>query len=460
MEPDIKKKSIAKACDGCYSLSEPYNRIVCLIRILVVTTLISLILTLFPSPNCIYSIELFLSKYISAAALANTVNTAGLLSVLITWLITRSEDKICGARIVDLIEAKYPQFFKQQFARFLFLALCCSLFGNVGLFWPTLHASVGVLLFMCLLIRVCYIFAIQATEREKAAFQYYEKMYENTDNISEMESIMLHAAEYTRKSLLTDHKTSTAENFLKLWLNALNFGLSTEDWVLSSKSHSLQQHYCSNSSDLVLDGVQLSKKIWLSLMGIDAQWCVQKQIILTILETDAFRNVNPGRHRIALLTGLTSAILSTCEYPKYLIERVGSLNSQHLQNWIIPELYCTALMTLTVLWLFDPPGLIFDITNEDINHAAFDLWPQIHTVVNCCDKQSFSKPRDLLLYTEWFVRREIDFSLVLYSIMAIDVFSDDDPLIFLDDREYRSTMLACLYLKALYERGEKNRKDK
>ena len=421
-------------------------------------TVASFFASYIPAAPWVVALERALTRLLSPAALATTASTAGLSSMVITWLIERTEDRIYGARIADLIETQYEGFFSPNFAIFLIQTLFCILCGSSGLLWPTLYSGIGILIFMVLLIRVCYTFAIQTKERETAAFVYYRKACDKArGNPAQIESVMLHAAEYSRASLLTEHNPMTADSLL----NLLKIAIGEQGGPPQEAPESLHDLYCKDIPDATIRGIELSKKVWLSLMGVGSPWAAQKQVMISVLEAISVEGTATGLERTSILVGLVFAILDNCDKPFQLVDKVGNIKSSRLQEWVLPELFSITLLTIMILWLNDPPGNMFDITEESLDRAALELWPEIHKAIQSDGSDGFSRLDDLLFYAEWASRREVSMPLNLYVFKALDKFSDSrssELLISFCEPDYRTTMLTCLHLQALYNKtaGESN----
>ena len=421
-------------------------------------TVVSFAATYIPAATWVATLERALTRLLSPAALATTASTAGLSSMVITWLIERTEDRIYGARIADLIETQYKGFFFPNFAIFLVQTLLCILCGSSGLFWPTLYSGIGILIFMVLLIRVCYTFTIHTKERETVAFVYYRKACDKAHgNPAQVESVMLHAAEYSRASLLTEHNPTTAGSMLSLLRSAIGEpGESPQK--APETSHDL---YCKDIPDATIRGIELSKKVWLSLMGVDSPWAAQKQVMISVLEALSTERTTARSERISILAGLVFAILDNCDKPSQLVDKIGNIKSSRFQAWVLPELFSITLLTIMILWLNDPPGNMFDITEKSLDHAALELWPEIHKAIQSDGSDGFSCLDELLFYAEWASRREVSMPLNLYVFKAMDKFSDSrssELFISFHEPDHRTTMLTCLHLQALYNKtvGESN----
>ena len=426
-------------------------------KILLLLVILTLVLSYIPAFVWVQRMERFVSKCISPKALAAAASTAGISSTVITWLIARAEDKICGARIADLIDSEYPDFFGCCFSLFLVHTLCCIILGNGELFWPALYSGIAILLFMCLLIRICYIFAIRADIREDIAFKYYSKECKRTSNTTvQRKAVLLHAAEYSRSSLIRDHNPSTMEHYLSLWKDVLS-QLCKQNTATTSMQ---KDFYYRNQPDPTLEGAELSKEVWLTMMGIDASWPVQKQLILSSFESISDERYPAGPERTALLIGLVSAMLEVCDSSKKLIDRVQCLKTDGCPAWLFPELSCAMLMELLVIGMKTFSGVSEDEYTA-FHYAANELWPDIYIAIRKQKDEHFSTLNDLLQYAEWAARREIHMPLNEYVFKVTDFFSDSNSserLVNMEDADYRIKMLACLYLSAEYlkQKAEKN----
>lgn len=244
------------------------------------------------------------------------------------------------------------------------------------------------------------------------------------------------------------------KKYLSLWKKALD-DLSGQDTIQSFPS----EVYYKDNADSTLESVEISKRVWLSLIGFDSAWPVQRQLLISALEVVS-ENLHVSQARVALLIGLVTALWENSDYPGQLIEKIRSLKAEHLKQWVLPELACITLMTLLILWLNTSKESNSAIQDDELHSAFIELWPEMHDIIQNKTEGTFCDLNCLLLYTEWSVRRDIHMPLNRYVFIVTNIFSDSlssEQFFTLDDDDYRKKMLVCLYLSTLYSEEHKSK---
>ena len=99
------------------SLSQSGFYLVCswFIGIMLVLSAVSFVLCCVRRPDCVAWLEIGLRKLFPPAAMAAAAALAGLPGVIFSGLLSRMGDRVCGVRMADLIQERYPSFFSLCF---------------------------------------------------------------------------------------------------------------------------------------------------------------------------------------------------------------------------------------------------------------------------------------------------------------------------------------------------------
>lgn len=133
---------------------------------------LSLFLSSIPSPPWIKFLEQFLKVLFLPDAMAETVMLVGLPGVVVTVLISRMLDRVCGVQMSELVDDSYPYFFSFYFGAFMCLAIVGVLMGKAGFFWPTFYAFLGVLIAFAGLCCVCFALLIHSASQKDLILSY------------------------------------------------------------------------------------------------------------------------------------------------------------------------------------------------------------------------------------------------------------------------------------------------
>ncbi len=424
---------------------------------LLVCSIISFGCSFIPAHPIIASIALKLGTVFQPQALSGIIGAIGVTGIVFGWLITRVEDHICGVRYAELVEWLFPYFFSGYFLIFIPSALIGNYAGRLELWWPTVFAGLEVFLHTALLIVACIVFVVRSDKRERVAFFYYSSKLNNSkDDITEAEihSYLLKAADYTHMLIRREHRDEHCGDMLDLWGKGLErcSALGNIEKKHTDSDNHLNWHeiipnyWCDESSDSVLNSIVFSRKLWDALLEGENSSPARADIILPILLA---LTKEERRHILyPIQIGLVQELFDRYYEPKDAVEELAKL-LQHFQKYpISKELVACAVTKLMVLSLIES-----DKAKQGFIQAQLLLWPQINELMKDIDSTIDESEREseiscLILYAEWYTRREFHISLAQYMIWVDKNFCDQskrgNALLNMNQEGWHLKMLACI----------------
>lgn len=373
------------------------------------------------------------------------ISAVGVTGIAVSWLISRVEDRICGVRYVDLLDSVYPKFFPNYFSIFIPTSLVGILAGNAGLFWPALWAFLGVIGYISLLMLICYLFVIRADQREVIAFKYYQdKLTESENNQSEIQNILLNAADYTHMLMHKEHQNGSCKQLMELWKKGIDhMGKDMICW------NAVTNRYWEEEPDSVIQSIQSSRMLWATMLEGETDSYARLEIIVPLL-TALRKEQSPGA-LIPILTGLSQALLDLHTEPVQVVEETAKLirslqqaDDRLCETDIIPMTLTGSLaISLIVRRMIDS-----HLADDGLQRMCILLLPQLEQLVSSLYKTEPSLVSLLFLYGEWSARRALHISLSRFLLWVDNLIVDNavrycslfDP----NEEGWHLKMLVCL----------------
>ena len=358
---------------------------------MLVFAVISFFLCLFQAPAWIVKVENGLGKLFPPSAMATVAELAGLPGVIFSGLLSRLGDRVCGVKMPDLIQAKYPRFFRLCFGSFIILCLVAALAGSNNLFWPTLYAFLGVLAAIGCICRVCYVFLIKSNRQEEFAFGYYreELMDSRTCLAGDMpdkagafqkgkskdsnqdwrfRQTLINTAEYARTLLLQEHKDRLFE-VGQMWMDVFS-NQSMPEW--DEDTYFAPDHY-------IFQDCSLAASAWAALLPNGLKAPLEVKILhsmMDCLDASVSNQNDNGRyvyHRGVLILGLAQFLMENAPRgDEQAIKQLCSLTYGRQEHPADQDLICACLMMRVVEWLENGPA-----AESDLACAIYLLQPLI-----------------------------------------------------------------------------------
>ena len=341
-----------------HSNSKVYRVFYIISELSFIFSVISLALSFFPSWYGAAFLESFFLPYFQPDAMAAVVSLVGLPGAVFTWLISRIEDRICGVRMSQLINWVYPNFFVMYFSFFITLSVIAVFTGNVGLFWPSFYAFIGVIAVLVLLCMVCYQFVIRSDIQEKFALDYFDKIL-SAKEYSDDEKCknLLKLSDYSKK-LFTQEYQNAAFNTVRLWLNVFKEEHITNIEEISSayfrdvtnEKVTLILHseiFCAAWATLLPNGLATSQNITILCSILDALDAASKPI-----RGNNMTDVSYGR--CAILLGCAKFLIEKSQRSiNCSVRRISALIYNRHNSPALQELLCAYLTMLSIEWICD-----------------------------------------------------------------------------------------------------------
>ena len=379
----------------------------------------SLALSFFPSWYGAAFLESFFLPLFRPDAMAAAVSLVGLPGAVFAWLISRIEDKICGIRISELINWVYPNFFVMYFSFFISLSVIAVLAGNEGLFWPSLHAFIGVLAVLVLLCIACYQFVIRSDIQEKFALDYFANVISSAGCLDDKKrENLLKLSDYSKKLFNQEHQNA-AVNTVHLWLKAFKGERlpSIED---------LPSLYFQKGYDSLILHSDYFRAAWSILLPGGLATSQDVTILCSILDKLDSNSEPIRNNKVAKVSYGRCAILLGCA--QYLIEE-----SQRSRDWAVRQIYaivysrhsspaiqellCAYMTMLSIEWINGTP--------KALQSMAFLSDNMQHIFDECLLKDHGGKPGTplsvFLFHAQWIARssRQMTATALLIRISCL-----------------------------------------
>lgn len=339
------------------SLSQSGFYLVCswFIGIMLVLSAVSFVLCCVRRPDCVAWLEIGLRKLFPPAAMAAAAALAGLPGVIFSGLLSRMGDRVCGVRMADLIQERYPSFFSLCFGFFIALSLMAALAGSADLFWPAFYAFLGVIAAVGWICWVCYVFLVKSNYQTDIAFSYYrKKLMEFRKNSSKTGSdrdwklrrYLLNTAEYARTLLLQEHQDWLQET-VQLWMDVFS-DRSMPTWD--------ENTYLTPDQSIFQD-CSLAASAWAALLPDGLSVPHEAKILHSMLDCmdEDISDESETRYiykREVLLLGLAQFLMEISPRgDKQEVKRLCSLTYGRQDCPADQDLICACLMMRTVEWL-------------------------------------------------------------------------------------------------------------
>lgn len=414
--------------------------------------ILSLLLSIIPSPPLIKCLEQFLKGLFQPDAMAETVLLVGLPGVVSTILISRMLDRVCGVQMSELVDDSYPYFFSLYFGVFMCLAIAGVLLGKAGFFWPTFYAFLGVLIAFAGLCRVCFALLIHSASQKELVLSYYkrqfhacqqERSYNSQEGDYKLRRLFRNTAEYARMLLLQDHQDRLPE-IARLWLD-----------VFSGKESLAQRSsQPSGSDDSILQDSTLCAAGWAALLPEGAVASQDAEILhnmLGYLDRSVLADDDSGRYsygRTVLLLGLAQFLTKIDhDIPDQDAKQLCALTYGRQDCLADQDLTCACLIMRTVEWL---DGSLS--AQKDLVRAV----PLLQTIIdrsllkeqpNLTQASGSSLPYFLYCAESMACCRLCTDSdeFFLRAAEKLDAFSETVGIsAYLAEKEQRAILLACL----------------
>lgn len=357
--------------------------------------------------------------FLQPKAMATVVNLVGLTGVVLTWLISRTEDRILGVQMSGLIKWCYPHFFQLYFVFFILLSILTVFTGNIGLFWPCFYSFWGTLLAFSWLLRVCYLFVICSKYREDIAFKYHKKQLQHFQNENNCDDKILEAllntAYYSR--FLFEHQCRNyAHKSIEIWI-AFLAGLKSDTRKKEIKDDFLE---LTEEENTLIKHSTLFCSAWEILLprGING---FQDLTFLKSLLEELDKQSYPIRNnesldctygRMVILLGLAQYLLECCKKKwDRTIESLCTLIYEEPENVAVHELICACATMFSVEWVcgsLKAQKALFMLSNNYV--TIFEKM-----LINDEENVSFAV---YLLHAQWIARNTHQLSIAAYLLKA------------------------------------------
>lgn len=418
------------------------------INIMLILAAISFALCYVQSPDCVARLENSLRKLFPPAAMAAAAALAGLPGVIFSGLLSRMGERVCGVKMADLIQDRYPSFFPFCFGFFIALSLMAALAGSADLFWPAFYAFLGVIVAVGWICRVCYVFLVKGDSQTEIAFSYYrKKLRESREKTSgtgsdqdwKLRRYLLNTAKYARALLLQEHQDWLRET-AQLWME-----------VFSDRSMPIwNENTYFAPDDPIFQDCSLAASAWAALLPDGLGVPFEAQILHSMLDCidEGIAGESETRYiykREVLLLGLAQFLMETSlRGDNQEVKRLCSLTYGRQDRPADQDLICACLMMRTVEWMeANEPSV------DDFACALYYLQP----LLDKC----------LIAVDAWTARHSLaDYLLCAESIICrIQCITPDEFLqrvreklegrqethnmfIYLCQKEQRPELLSCL----------------
>lgn len=324
-------------------------------RVLLALCILSLVLSVFPSPSLIKRLEQFLKVLFQPDAMAETVMLVGLPGAISALLIPRMLDRVCGVQISELVHDSYPDF-SLNFGAFMCLAIAGVLLGKAGFFWPTFYAFLGVFIAFAGLCRVCFALMIHPASQNELVLSYFERQFHacqqdrsrsGQEDYYKLRQLFQNTAEYARTLLLQDHQDRTLE-IARLWLDVFSGKESLAQWST----------HLSGADDPIFQDIALCSSAWTALFPEGLSAPQNAGIFYNMLE-HLDRAVPADNSSKRYSYGRTVLLLGLAQFLTEISHDISDQDAKRLcaltygrQNHLADQdLTCACLMIRTVEWL-------------------------------------------------------------------------------------------------------------
>lgn len=376
----------------CYNAAYIFVELCCALAVL------SLVLCAWPACEPAFFLESLLSPLFQPEGIVGVVSLVGLSGAAFAWLISRTEDRICGVRMSVLVEWVYPNFFSLYFVLFIGLAIFALFMGTARMFWPAFYAFWGALASFMLLCRGCYLFVVRADLRESRAFEYYGAcLAHGGDGGVSIRETLLNTADYTRLLLTKERRDATAKT-AQLWLKAFpdNQNLPSVEQIAD----------CVETEDNLIRRSDLFCSAWAALLPKGIAEPQDVALVRSMLEhLDQYSWDNGQKKNIfcrqAILLGLSQFLLEIgrkCDFWK-ATQICALITGMREGADAARELACAWLAMLCVEWAGDAPQ-----AGSALSEAAGFLLPVVEQYLI----QGGKEDKDLngfLFHAHWIARR-------------------------------------------------------
>ena len=437
---------------GFYSLSY------ILVELSFALTVLSLILCLWPAWAWAAFFERLLSPALRPGVMAAVVSLVGLPGVVFAWLISHTEDRVCGVRMSSLIDWAYPNFFSLYFVHFIALSIIAVFAGNVGLFWPTIYAFCGVLIALGVICRVCYQFVVRSDLRENLAFEYYEDfLTRSRDRDEQIKETLLNTADYMRFLLMQERHNSTLR-IAELWLKTFPAEQTVPTMDVSTAA------YWKEDEDSLIRHSALFRSAWSALLpnGLaDPQDTALMCAMLEQLDISSIPKQNEVQQKFlysrqAILLGLAQFLLELGQKSReWGIEQLNTLSFGRQKSSAVQELVCAYLTMLSVEWTCGAPR-----ARLALFQAAQSMFPVLEECLVKDPNGGRGTPlASFLLHAQWIARRTRQMNAVAY-LLKVSQLLEQEILGFgsfldrTDPMDQKDLLLVLLYLAEWEEEDE------
>lgn len=408
--------------------------------VLLFLSIASFILGFIPASKVIMNLTKMISIILPPKSMSSVISIIGLSGTAFTWLITRSEDKVCGIRLADIINEECPMFFHSYFFLFVPSIIAGTYFSANELIWPTINDLICILLYLFLYGLICYRFVILDKNRIEHAYKYIMKQIKTKEA---GEEYLLKAASYTRMLILQEHEFSSSKKFWEIAFSVIKMD-SYKNWAEVKR-----KYYTEELGANVINNLNLAMSTWHELLDsakLNADFLhITNSLLKEMTKPTEPVDLNIIQiFQVGLLLSLKQLATSEADF----IEKVHIiLKSFKEERYLCKSLACSTLMIEAIDWIVDP-----NRNKENLEHCIERL-SEFVLQISESDKNALEQ---ILLYAEvssrWYVSLPLEKYLYRLSETDLNEAGNVVSLFDLQSCRYRLELLCCLICRLRVQR--------